>query len=395
MYDTNVVFSLVAGDDVVSVQDKVNHVKDRYSALDTKCGERLGQMEQALPLAQNFFDTHEKLLDWLQHIEPDLRAKEATGPEAEKQLEELQRKVDECRPLLDVLNQDGPHLAMLSPGEGSSRVDDMLTKDNKKFDAIDEQVKKRADKLNLQKQKSMELLNDIDDLLDWFKDTERQIEEAEPVSSEVDELRKQLVEQKTLNDDINSQKSKARDVISAGKRLRRESSSIDDDPVIRDKMDELKQQGDAVAKLSADRLSTLEQALPLAQHFQDTHEELQKWFDVVEREIEEQDPPAINTEQLKEQQDAAKVLKQNIADNKPLQDRLNKTGSALLKLVGEEDQDKVQDILDQDNARFDAVKDGVRERNNVIEESIQQTSEVSLRLELEIAKARQFVMPHH
>jgi dystonin len=72
----------------------------------------------------------------------------------------------------------------------------------------------------------LQLLHDIDDLLDWFKDTERQIEEAEPVCSEPDDLRKQLVQQKTLNDDINSQKSKARDVISAGKRLRRESSSV-------------------------------------------------------------------------------------------------------------------------------------------------------------------------
>ena len=70
------------------------------------------------------------------------------------------------------------------------------------------------------------------------------------------------------------------------------------------------------------------------------------------------------------------MLKQTIADSKPLQDRLNKTGSALLKLVGEEGQEKVQDIMDQDNQRFDTIRNGVRERTIDIEEAIQQTSEV-------------------
>lgn len=110
----------------------------------------------------------------------------------------------------------------------------------------------------------------------------------------------------TLNDDINSQKSKARDVISACKRLRRESTT-EEDPVLKDKMDDLKNQADTVAKLSADRLSTLEQALPLAQHFQETHDDLEQWFDDMEVEAGEQDQPAINAEQIKEQQDKVKV----------------------------------------------------------------------------------------
>lgn len=76
------------------VQDKVDGVKDRYTTLDSKCGDRLNQMEEALPLAQKFFDTHEKLLEWLQHIEPDLRAKEATGPEAERQLQVKQTFIE-------------------------------------------------------------------------------------------------------------------------------------------------------------------------------------------------------------------------------------------------------------------------------------------------------------
>ncbi len=70
------------------------------------------------------------------------------------------------------------------------------------------------------------------------------------------------------------------------------------------------------------------------------------------------------------------MLKQNIADRKPLVDRLNKTGLALLKLVGEENTGSLQDMIDDDNQRFAAIKNAGRERGNVLDEALQQSSEV-------------------
>ena len=116
----------------------------------------------------------------------------------------------------------------------------------------------------------------------------------------------------TLNDDINSQKSKARDIISAGKRLRRESST-EDDAIIKDRLDEVKRCADATSKLSADRLSVLEQAMPLAEHFKDTYADLLDWFADIEPQVDELDSPAFNTEQIKEQQDHVKVSHQTLS----------------------------------------------------------------------------------
>ena len=115
-----------------------------------------------------------------------------------------------------------------------------------------------------------------------------------------------LFDFQSLNDDIISQKSRARDIISAGKRLRRESSS-EDDVLIKEKMDELKQQSDNISKLSADRLSNIEQAMPLAQHFQETHSDLLTWFAESEPLMSQLDASAITTEQIKEQQDDVRV----------------------------------------------------------------------------------------
>lgn len=69
-------------------------------------------------------------------------------------------------------------------------------------------------------------------------------------------------------------------------------------------------------------------------------------------------------------------LKQNIADHKPVVDRLNKTGSALLLLAGGDDSERLQSLIDDDIARFDAVKNRARERFNSLDEALQQAAEV-------------------
>ncbi len=72
-----------SGDDTGMVQDRIDFFKNRYQNLADRSADRLNKMEEALPLAIKFHDTHEKLVNWLQMVEPELRGKEPIGPEAE------------------------------------------------------------------------------------------------------------------------------------------------------------------------------------------------------------------------------------------------------------------------------------------------------------------------
>ena len=47
-----------------------------------------------------------------------------------------------------------------------------------------------------------------------------------------------------------------------------------------------------------------------------------------------------------------------------------------MKLVGDDDVEKLQQIIDELSARFDDVKNAIRERSNTLDEALQQTSEV-------------------
>ena len=88
--------------------------------------------------------------------------------------------------------------------------------------------------------------------------------------------------------------------------LRETTSEEADD--IKNKLDTIRNQADLVCKLSNERLALLEEALPLASHFSETHADLQSWLGEIEAEIDSLDVPADgNVEQIKKQQDNAKV----------------------------------------------------------------------------------------
>lgn len=109
-----------------------------------------------------------------------------------------------------------------------------------------------------------------------------------------------------MNDDINAQKVKARDTIATGKRLLREGS-MEDEGAFNSKMETLKQKSDAVAKMGADRLVQLEQAMPLSKTFVEAHQDLLNWFKEVEPAIAELEVMSINQDTVKKQQDSVKV----------------------------------------------------------------------------------------
>ena len=60
--------------------------------------------------------------------------------------------------------------------------------------------------------------------------------------------------------------------------------------------------------------------------------------------------------------DIVRSLMQSVQDQKPVLDRLNKTGGALLRLIVEDDACHVQDTAVYDNQRYSNLRADLRER---------------------------------
>lgn len=92
----------------------------------------------------------------------------------------------------------------------------------------------------------------------------------------------------------------------------RESAQHEDTTTIREKMEDLRETMDTVSGLSSDRLGVLEQALPLAEHFHETHAGLVSWLDEMEQQVAMLAMPALRPDLITQQQDRNEVTMRTI-----------------------------------------------------------------------------------
>lgn len=367
----------ISSDEALQLKDKLDSLQRRYNELTSRGAELLKQAQVMLPLVEQFHKNHNNLVEWMQGAEAILQSAEPQ----EGDIARLEVDLQELRSVLETINLVGPQLSQASPGEGAATIEGLVTRDNRRFDAIAEQIQRRAERIHLGKQRALEVTTDIDELLEWFREVESQIRDAEKPSAEPDLIRVQLKEHKALNDDISSQKGRVRDVLSTAKKVLRESPPSEDTSLIREKMEDLREMMDTVSGLSSDRLGVLEQALPLAEHFNDTHNVLSHWLGDMEEQVAMLSMPAMRPDLIAQQQDRNEMFVQSINEHKPLVDKLNKTGEALIRLCNEDDGSKVQELIDSDNERYAALKLELRERQQALEKALQESSQFSDKLE--------------
>ena len=108
-------------------------------------------------------------------------------------------------------------------------------------------------------------------------------------------------------DELVTQQERARVVLLDGNKL---GNVCDpgDERAFRSKLDQLKQQVAAVVGAANEQLTILEQSLPLACHFFETHDEMVKWFEDMSPQIAELDVSLIGAEYVQRNLEKAKVL---------------------------------------------------------------------------------------
>ena len=368
----------ISSDEALQLKEKLDNLQRKFHELINKGVELLKRAQYMLPVVQQFHDKHLIISDWMSEAESLVNS----GDSNEREIARLEIDITEMRPILETVTNLGPQLCHNASNDGVSIIENLVTKDNRRFDAIVERIQRKAERITLGKQRAFEVIGDIDELLEWFREVEQQIRDAEPPSAEPDIIRVQLKEHKALNDDISSQKGRVRDILSTSKKMLRESMSINENSsIIREKMEDLHEMMESVSKLSSDRLSSLEQALPLSEHFYDTHSDLKVWLDEIENHITLLSKPALKADIITQQQDKNETFLQSISEHKPLIDKLNKTGEALVKLCNDDDGAKIQEIVDFDNKRYNCLKLDLKRRQRELEAALQESSQFSDKLE--------------
>jgi dystonin len=378
----NNLMKYINNEEALQLKDKIDSLQRKYNDLATKAADLLKNAQEMMPLVQSFHQSHNRLYEWLSGVEEILQSLDSNNLEDQEiEIKRLEEEVIENRPLLENINSSGPKLSQVSPGEGAKTIEDLVARDNRRFDNVCEQIKKKSERIQSSKQRSLEIVADINELLDWFREVEGQLKEAHAPSSEPDLIRIQLKEHKTINDEVSSQKGRVKDVLSNAKKVLREIAQTSETEQVKEKMEDLKETMEIVIKLSIDRLSILEQALPLSEHFYETHNEFTQWLDGIEHDAMNQLLPGMRPDLIAKQQEINRSFMQSVQDHKAVLDRLNKTGGALLRLIVGDDSYRIQEIIENDNQRYNALKAGLREMQQALDQSMQECAQFTDQLD--------------
>ncbi|EFO27979.2 spectraplakin [Loa loa] len=377
------------GDEAIALQNRVETLRTRYLDLTALTDAKIAILSEALPLSEKFHDDCDIVQQWMDAVEQDLQTVDQTPIETQATiLAQMEDDLAKWRSDIEEISDISKQLQNLVPFKvhGLEIQNDDLTR---RFNHLAEQITRKGDKLMSVEKQSRQVLDELDFLNEWFADAHERLSQSAAPEVDPDYVKKQLKNQKQMNEDITVMKARLRDTVADAHRVVRVlgGEASGQDLLIESKIETGRNLSANVAQLGGERLAKLEQALALCLEIDQSFGELHSWLESMENEIE--NCPPVTTghqrDQLMQQQAHNTKLQHSIISHKSLMDRFHKNVSALSQLCGSEDEVQLQKIAEGLDERFFAARDTIRQRAEALETAIEQSSQFTDRLDVVLA----------
>ncbi|KYO25811.1 hypothetical protein Y1Q_0023619 [Alligator mississippiensis] len=373
------------GEEVLLIQEKLDGIKTRYSDITATSSKALRTLEQARQLATKFQSTHEELTSWMSEVEEELLSSGGQSPAGEQipqfqqRQKELKKEVMERRLVLDTVNEVSRALLELVPWRAREGLDKLVSDTNERYKLVSDTIKQRVEEIDAAIQRSQQYEQAADAELAWVTETKRKLMALGPIRLEQDQTTAQLQVQKAFSIDIIRHKDSMDELFSQRNEIFG-TCGEEQKAVLQEKTESLVKQYEAVSQLNSERYARLERAQVLVNQFWETYEELNPWIEETQVLIAQLPPPAIDHEQLKQQQEDMRQLRESIAEHKPHIDKLLKIGPQLKELNPEEGE-MVQEKYTTAEAMYARIKEEVCQRALALDEAVSQSTQFHDKIE--------------
>ncbi|XP_061336262.1 microtubule-actin cross-linking factor 1 isoform X11 [Pezoporus flaviventris] len=373
------------GEEVLLIQEKLDGIKTRYSDITAASSKALRTLEQARQLATKFQSTHEELTSWMSSVEDELASSGGQSPASEQipqfqqRQKELKKEVMEHRLVLDTVNEVSRALLELVPWRAREGLDKLVSDTNERYKLVSDTIKQRVEEIDAAIQRSQQYEQAADAELAWVAETKRKLMALGPIRLEQDQTTAQLQVQKAFSIDIIRHKDSMDELFSQRSEIFG-TCGEEQKAVLQEKTESLVQQYEAVSQLNSERYTRLERAQVLVNQFWETYEELNPWIEETQALISQLPPPAIDHEQLKQQQEDMRQLRESIAEHKPHIDKLLKIGPQLKDLNPKEGE-MVQKKYCTAEAMYARIKEEVCQRALALDEAVSQSTQFHDKIE--------------
>ncbi|XP_072590702.1 dystonin isoform X22 [Vulpes vulpes] len=362
-----------------SMKKKLDKVLKNYDAICQINSERYLQLERAQSLVNQFWETYEELWPWLTETQRVISQLPAPALEYEtlrQQQEEhrqLRELIAEHKPHIDKMNKTGPQLLELSPGEGFSIQEKYVAADTL-YSQIKEDVKKRAVALDEAISQSTQFHDKIDQILESLERIVERLRQPPSISAEVEKIKEQISENKNVSVDMEKLQPLYETLKKRGEEMIARSEGTDKDisaKAVQDKLDQMVFIWENIHTLVEEREAKLLDVMELAEKFWCDHMSLVVTTKDTQDFIRDLEDPGIDPSVVKQQQEAAEAIKEEIDGLQEELDMVINLGSELIAACGEPDKPIVKKSIDELNSAWESLNKAWKDRVDKLDEAMQ------------------------
>ncbi|XP_015263784.1 PREDICTED: dystonin isoform X2 [Gekko japonicus] len=372
-----------------AMKKKLESLLQKYDTLCQMNSKRNLQLERAQSLVSQFWETYEEIWPWLTETKLIISQLPAPALEYEilKQQQEEHRQLRELiaehKPHIDKMNKTGPQLLELSPQEGFSIQEKYVAADAL-YSQIKEDVKKRAQTLDEAISQSTQFHDKIDSTTESLERIIERLRQPPSISAEVEKIKEQISENKNVSVDLEKLQPVYETLKQRGDEMIARSEGADKDisaKVVQDKLDQMVFIWEDIHVLAEEREAKLLDVMELAEKFWCDHMALVVTIKDTQDFIRELEGPGIDPSVVKQQQESAESIKEEIDGLQEELDTVVSLGSELIAACGEPDKPLVNKSIDELNSAWDALNKTWKERVDKLEEAMQAAVQYQDRLQ--------------
>ncbi|XP_006893206.1 PREDICTED: dystonin isoform X3 [Elephantulus edwardii] len=362
-----------------SMKKKIDKVLKKYDTICQINSDRCLQLERAQSLVNQFWETYEELWPWLtetQRIISQLPAPALEYETLRQQQEEhrqLRELIAEHKPHIDKMNKTGPQLLELSLEEGFSIQEKYVAADTL-YSQIKEDVKKRAVALDEAISQSTQFHDKIDQILESLERIVERLRQPPSISAEVEKIKEQISENKNVSVDMEKLQPLYETLKQRGEEMIARSGGTDKDisaKAVQDKLDQMVFIWENIHTLVEEREAKLLDVMELAEKFWCDHMSLVVTTKDTQDFIRDLEDPGIDPSVVKQQQEAAESIREEIEGLQEELDMVINLGSELISACGEPDKPIVKKSIDELNSAWDSLNKAWKDRVDKLEEAMQ------------------------
>merc|ERR1712223_1884704 len=363
---------------IKEIKKKLDKLDGLWNQIQKGTGDRSKDLEQALALAEKFWDELQNVMNNLKQIQDNLNNQEPPGVEpnvieAQKaELKNIKKGIDSTKPIVDKCKATGKEL-MSKVGEPERpelkrHIDDL---DNA-WDNITSMFHKREKNLIVAMEKAMEYHDTLQALKDFLAKAEKKFDNLGPIGSDIEKVKKQIGELKEFKDEVDPWMIKvealnrqAHDLI--------EFATPEQARAIKEPLAQVNRRWEDLNRNCHSRQKELEQALLRLGQFQHALNELLIWIDRTDKTLDGLKPVYGDPQVIEVELAKLKVMVNDIQAHQSSVDTLNDAGRQIIESEkGSRESSQIQNKLNELNTKWNDLLGNAESRQVELEDALKE-----------------------